>query len=425
MRNLMNRFVLFVFAAVMFFAGRVDAGKPAPPPPPAEVGTVFFQLGTAGSVYGMKADGTNLAKVVDANDIAAAVWDYSNDYSLSPSSKKYNGQHWWLWRGAREDGAMMPAPWNGSPIREVFVGIPGILEIRVTNLWDDYRLSLYGTTQIAWSNDNGDTFFSTVAREFVQDPATGAWSFGPPQLYKIPFQVTADANGDPVPSAAEPVLDGAGNPLLDEDGNPILHTAIAAVVPLPEVPTPSEFSWSPDGTTVLYRDVEQSKNPDTNNDRYRVQLYRHSIGDVAPVLVWEDDGYSGFLGPQTLLASWSPDATRIAFGLLNRTSSIGRDIVTIPGNAEGLVGRLGMTTVLSGGTKRAYSVPCWSPANGSQIVAQEIDASKGIDTSKWPRNIVRLQSSGNSPVKLTGALDPLADKYLLGWRLGLPWAPAE
>lgn len=70
------------------------------------------------------------------------------------------------------------------------------------------------------------------------------------------------------------------------------------------------------------------------------------------------------------------------------------------------------------GRYRGYSQPRWAPLDGSQIVAREVDGSKGIDVSKYPKNIVRIQGSGGFLVKLSGNLDWLALKRIIAWRHG-------
>jgi hypothetical protein len=343
----------------------------------------------------MNADGTNLAKTLNGADILAETHDAPE---VAPSSRTYGGRHWWLWMGPREDGEMLPG--YEIPIVEFYVGVPGMWKIRVTNLWDDYEIRPSNYPLLAWSNDHLDTFFSFIGRELtiVPDPddldddgRTEAMVYGPIMVYKIPFHVMADPAGAPVPTEAlEPAVDAAGAPLVDDSGEPILRTAIGAVVPHPG--WSQDGCWSADGSTLLYQWFEVTYS-DTGSQQYRVMLLRHTTGgaeapyplsdgsfvmvtpaDPAPVLVGEDDRLTGALtGPQELGAQWSPDGGRIAFARFNGASSVGRDILTIPGNAAGLVGVQGTTTMLTG-KNLGYSHPFWSPATGTQIVAREVDA---------------------------------------------------
>jgi len=444
----------FVLALILSLAPWANAAKPAkpsdPPPPAAEAGTIFFKLGD-GSVYEMQADGSGFAKVIDIEDIRADVygWTYSGR-DLQPSNQTYDGQHWWIWMG--ELGETYPS--NDATIKEVFVGIPGKWKVQLTHLWKDYGIVLDASARtLAWSNGNSDTFISVrgfqYALEYVQDQSgelAEKWVFKSRNYYKIPFHVVQGEDGlEPVPPV-ELALNADGELLLDDGGDPILVTAFDAVLPSALLdPYSTIHNWSPDGSTLLWNDSVETS---VGSRQFRAQLWMQdtAIGesevlygfpngisvevaqaDPLPALIWEDDRVSGsFTSVQQLAPQWSPEGTRIAFARFNGSTAYAKDVVTIPSDApDTLVGLNGATVVLTNATNGywGYSTPFWSPLNGSQIVARELDCRKGIDTSRFPRNVVRVQSAGGSPVRLTGSLDQRTEKILLGWRLGLPWAP--
>lgn len=392
-----------LFLLLLPAAPAARAAKPTQPPP-AAAGTVFFEY--QGEIRQMQADGTGGGVALASDDLA--LMGLGIEVHPLPSSCRYDNRHWWLWIGARDGATTYPG--TGALVREVFVGVPGPggWAVQLTDFFDDPAgqalvPSGYGNSEwqiLNWSNDGLDTFVSFVGYDMSESPV-------PPRQWYI-YQLAIIAGED-------------GRPLGPADGWPL----VTGRIPLPsneDGSSATNHHWAPDGQTVLYQfDLGSSATSGGFAALYRHSLVEADLGFPATEL-WRNDRETGIFG-QNLGAQWSPDLDPGTDGYQGKIvfcrfrSSIERDLLTIPATAENLVGPAGTTSILSG-RYRGYSQPRWAPLDGSQIVAREVDGSKGIDVSKYPKNIVRIQGSGGSLVKLGGNLDSLALKQIVAWRHG-------
>ena len=305
-----------------------------------------------------------------------------------PSGRLYNGQRLYLWMGAREDNAHYFDDPNKVRIREFYVGVPSVWGVRLTDLWGDDQLmpetDVYAIA--CWSGDHNDQFISLIAHD--------RYPGGTSQTYivRIPFDVNAVLSGD----ATAIAVAWASRITIEIPNYTLWHR------------------WSPDNQTVLYHHNEQ-----VGSSTWQAHFYRYRLGDSQSTLVWTDNLYT--LGAE-YTPQWSPDLDpntagyqgRIAFSRMGTVGSIERQILTIPAEAQGLVGVQGATVVLTA-KGHAYFQPHWEPSNGSQLAIRDRTI-KGSDSSKWPYNILRLNLGTGSTTNLTGNLDQLSQKMIVEWR---------